>query len=254
MNRYWTQWITLGTAFATGLWLACLLGCSEPADNDTGRAVQLDGQPTNEKREMTFERMSPLVKAYQDINKVLQLGPGESQRMDAVKSKHKKKFQNWYATVWQENKKREKKFLDAVKNRSLRQLREMKTNGERAKMDECKKQERRMQVEFEKDLLEAIPEDKMDQWKAHRIAVLLLEFLEPLALSKDQVASIKSAAPNVVRSLGREKNWQGYGTSKLEKRFERTVLKPNQKVDFEKLKKKKIMRMLRWNNQSASGF
>ena len=222
-----------------------ICGCATPVSSQTDES---SSESPNPSQKLTFERMSPLVDAYRDVDQALDLNEMQGREIDKVKNSYQAKFENWYANQGVELKQLEKKFLNAAKRKDLVSMRKMKTNGERDRMSDFKKQERAMQVAFERELIAAIPAGKLDLWKAHRISVLLLEFLEPLELSKDQIQAVKNAGPKVIRNLGQEANWQGYGTSHLEKHFQRTVMLPAQESAFNGLIKKNRMRMLSWNN------
>ena len=241
----------LGTSFFVGLWIVSLCGCADPAEVQVALADGSTNPDSDAKHPFSFERMSPLAKDFKGIEQILNLAPAEAQKMNEVKARHQQKFESLYATEWKDHQKLEKEFLAAVKDRDLRKMREMKKNGKRAKMDAFVKKERSMQADFERDLINAIPATKMPDWKAYRISKLLLDFVTPLNLSNEQKAQLKTLAPTVIQSLGREKNWQGLGTDRLEKRMEASILTTDQKSEFETLKKKNKLRMLRWNNIST---
>ena len=237
-------------AVVTSTFFLALCGCTKPDAAGPAGSKNLAGKASSN-QPMTFERMSPLVNDYANIQQILKLSKEESQKLDSVKDKHKQVFKAWYATEWPKLKELEKEFLEAAKERNLKKINQMKSNGKRKQMDQFKQQERKMQIAFEKDLLAAIPENKLHVWKGHRMSELLIEFLNPLDLSKDQIQEIRQLAPAAADSVKREKNWQGIGTNNLEKMFERQILAADQKSDFEALKKKNKLRMLRWKNVSA---
>lgn len=224
-----------------------LLGCGVPTHSTATPDSQGTSQERNSSAKLTFERMSPLVDAYRDIAKVLDLNETQSQRFDTLYKKHREIFESWYADEGKELSERQQAALSAARRRDLAALRELNANGGKQRVAELHAQQRQMQENFEKELIAAVPPEKLTQWKAHRIATLLLAFLEPLRLSPKQISEIHKQAPEVIQWV-REANWQGYGTDRLEKRFEATIVTDQQREDFEKLKNANRLRMLRWNN------
>ena len=240
-----SNWIAGLTMLMTSL---LNLGCGIPIESGNRIAATKDErQQGSHDPAMTFERMSPLVEVYKEVGAILQLDDAEQKQIDEVLQKHQAIFENWYGNEWQELRKHQQAATNAAQKRDLASLQQLKANGGKERVAELHQQERQMQVNFETELLASIPSDKLEQWKSHRIATLLLTFLEPLNLSPQQIKEVRQQAPAVIRSMEKP-NWQGYGTDRLEKKFASTILKPNQRKDFEQLQKKNRLRMLRWNN------
>lgn len=233
--------------FVMLLFTLAMSGCDLPQESYSETRSGDSGVTSDAAESMTFERMSPLVEAYRDIANILNLSKAEQRQFELVFEKHKSIFTTWYANEWAELKSIQKKAMDAAKERNLAKMRQLNANGGKQRVAELHQQQREMQKAFEQELLATVPMDKLDQWKAHRITSLLLEFLQPLDLSEEQTALIRDQSLQVIRSNQKE-NWQGYGTDQLEKRFAKTIVHDDQQDAFLELQKKNRLRMLRWNN------
>lgn len=109
-------------------------------------------------------------------------------------------------------------------------------------------EKRRMQEEYEAAVVRAIPADKLKLWQADSISRTLLEFLEPLDLTAEQIQQVHNLAPSALQTVDdKDKQaWRLIGTSKLEDLVGQRVLSQDQKRPFEELLKNNKSRKLKW--------
>ena len=69
--------------------------------------------------------------------------------------------------------------------------------------------------------------------------------MEPLELTDDQKAEIRSESVSIARAVLKEKNPAAAGYLKLERSVEAKLLTPDQRSQFKAVKKKHPMRSLR---------
>lgn len=203
---------------------------------------------TPDKEEKSPAKLSKLVQQYAPIVEVLSLSDEEAAAFEAIHKRYGEDLAKWHESDGKEMRSLQKQALQAARNRDLAALNRLKAAGAKEKVAKFTAAERAIQKEYSTALIGAIPDDRLDRWKAYRVAVTLLDFLEPLNLTEAQKSSVHELAPTAIRSVSKESNWQGYGTSKLEKLFEKQILDADQQDEFETLKSKNKMRMLKWNN------
>ena len=238
--------------FAICFALAISSGCvgEKAATVDIGSQATADVSDNGETptEEAAVKPLSKLIKQYEPIANVLELNENEIAQIGSIHREYGDKLSQWHETDGKEMKAIQKQALQAARNRDKAALNRLNASGGKEKVAKFSQAEAAIQKAYAEALFDAIPGEKQDRWKAYRISTCLLEFLEPLNLSQEQMDSVRSLAPKAIRSIGNETNWQGYGTSKLEKLFETRVVTAEQKEDFENLKSKNRMRMLKWNN------
>ncbi|MEM9411472.1 MAG: hypothetical protein AAGA30_10180 [Planctomycetota bacterium] len=235
---------------ACNLILALVIGCFSGCGNAILDNAQLDDDP---KRPLTFERMTPLADAYRNIGETLDLDNENREEFDRIYEKHKQKFETWYEIEGKELVGYQVDAINKIKNiRSLKFTGSGVTEEMKKRVQELKEQERKLHSDFELDLLAAIPDGKLRQWKCHRMSFLVLEFFDPLKLDDGQINSVIKLAPRALAMLKKDQrsNWQGYGSSKLETLAAKQVLKESQIEQYQKMKKRNFSRLFRWNNPS----
>ncbi|MEM9413434.1 MAG: hypothetical protein AAGA30_20165 [Planctomycetota bacterium] len=228
----------------------CELGLSNSSEqttasnesSDTAKKIAAGTEGAKERK------LSRLTEQYASITEVLELNEAETTAIESIHQQFEEVLQQWQQTDGKEMRDLQKQALQAARNRDKAALNRLNAAGAKEKVARFNAAEKAIQKDYFDSLIAAIPADKLDRWKAHRISVCLLNFLEPLEIDDKQKNAIREMAPSVIRSIGNESNWQGYGTSRLEKLFESRVLDAAQNDQFEDLKSKNRMRMLKWNN------
>ena len=203
---------------------------------------------TPDKEENSPAQLSKLVEQYAPIVDVLSLNDEEAAAFEAIHKRYGEALAEWHESDGKEMRSLQKQALQAARNRDLAALNRLNAAGAKEKVAKFTAAQRAIQNEYAAALINAIPDDQLNRWKAYRVAVTLLDFLQPLNLTDAQKAAVHELAPTAIRSVGKESNWQGYGTSQLEKLFENQILDADQQDEFETLKSKNKMRMLKWNN------
>lgn len=81
-------------------------------------------------------------------------------------------------------------------------------------------------------------------WDGYLLAQRVTEHMQPLKLSQEQLASIRTEGVAAAQAVSEEENPAAAGYLKLEDAVEAKVLTPEQRAEFEVLKKKKPLRSL----------
>lgn len=232
--------VKLGLGLALALSTALTCGCLEP----DGSAKSNSGDVSKK----SAEQLSSLVAEYRDLNSCLELTEQEETKIAEVHLRFEKKLRSWYDKNHRELRQIQGNALDAARERDLKKLKQMNARGDKKRVAELYQEERELQGEYEATLIDAIPAAKLDTWKSHVIAKQLLEYLEPIDLSDDQIKQIQESAVVVISREGTNENWKGMGTRALEIVFARQIVSKSQQPGYDALKKSNRLRQLRWNN------
>ena len=234
--------------------LCFLAGCNSEkdapsADERQGQAELVpDNEKTTDEEKNPVPKLSKLEKQYEPIVEVLSLTDDEAAVFSKIHKHYGDALSKWNQTDGKEMRSLQRQALQAARNRDRAALNQLNAAGAKEKVAKFSAAEQSIQKEYSDALLDAVPDDQLNRWKAYRIAVNLLDFLAPLKLTDEQLDAVRDFAPKAIQSIGNESNWQGYGTSKLEKLFESNILSADQKDEFEMLKSKNKLRLLKWNN------
>ena len=233
-------------------WQGFILCCALFSFMSIGCHSRVGGESAKSDK-LTFERMSRLVEAYRNIGQILDLTPEQKQTFKEIFAEHKKRFEAFYDVDGKELVGYQVEAMNSIRNFRRFKFTGVPKNEQKTKrIAELNQQERTLQSNFEKDLLSAVPQDKLQRWKCYRISELVLEFFDPLELDNGQREKVRKLAPRALAMLRRKQqsNWQGYGASKLESLASKSVLNSVQRQSCEKLKFRKLAHASRWNNPS----
>lgn len=221
-------------------------GCNEPKTKRSRTRSSSSSKSTVAKK--TLSDWIPSSKLFRGLEIKLSLDKQQAKAINETHSQQKKIIENWYANEGKEMQRIRSKAFSAARKKDLNTFRKMESSGSKSRFDQLIAQERKLGKEYEAAMFASVPVEKLDLLKAHQISTLLVDYLSPLKLTEDQRKSIQDSALSVIEKIKSKKNWRGYGTSQLEKVFENSILLKKQKDQYQKLKKKNKLRMLKWNN------
>lgn len=212
------------------------IGCEKPS-NDA--AEKSEDTATAEKT----DDPSSLAVQYENVGDVLQLKPEEFDAIQAIHGHHKNLLETWQKDSGAELKKIRSKALKAAKNKDLNALRKMNASGQKQRVADLTNELRGMKKAYEAELLQALPADKLNQWKTHVVSGSFLELLKTLNLSPDQIEKVKTYAAQAAVKVKNEPKWLVLASAEIAKSFASDVT-PAQMDMFKKLKVKMAFRQL----------
>ena len=239
--------------YAAILTLTLCLGCKDPGNSPRASDSAPDqvGGEEGSKPEVPYGQyqLDQLAAGFNQVLASVQLDEQQSLELESFHKDSIQNLRNWYSENGPTIVAIRKKAFSAARSKNLAKLQKMKRGGDQATVEKLANEERKLLQNYREALEEKVPSDQKLNWQSDVITDKLLEFLAPLELTDMQKSEVKDLAPNALKRLGGKqlKNWRGYGTSELEKLFEKQVLPKQQIQSFEDLKKKNRIRMLKWS-------
>jgi len=107
--------------------------------------------------------------------------------------------------------------------------------------------EKEIQLEYEFELIRAIPDEKFALWQQDKISRTVMGIMESLDLTKEQVERVHELSSLALQQTSSQKHWHSDAAAKLEQLVEQQILTPVQQEDFETVKDQNRLRYLSWN-------
>lgn len=133
----------------------------------------------------------------------------------------------------------EQEMKSAARRRDLSTVQRVK-----AEATPLRTQLRDLIASHQADIHATLTPDNRLQWDAHQLAERLLELMETLELTPEQIDQIRDAALTAAQAKANEPNPAAAGYLHLEKSVEAGVLTPAQQGRFNQIKQKKPLRSL----------
>ena len=128
----------------------------------------------------------------------------------------------------------------AAKARDLAGLRQAK-----AKAEPLRNELRELLKTHESNIREALSPEYRLKWEAHQVSERILDLMQPLNLSDQQISQVRTEAISTVRASVNEPNPKAAAYLKLEQTVELSVLTAEQRQAFQEIKKKNPLRSLK---------
>ena len=237
------------------------IGCREPGpspdntDNpnaSTSHSAPDEGtQKTTKKKSYGDSQLRIIESEFAILKQSKQLAPAEKDGLNQFFAQRVTQIKDWYSKNGPKIVALRKEALEAARRKDLRKLKEMNKTGSKESVSNLVNQERKLLDEYRVELEKQIPKEAKLEWQSTIVSNQLLEFLEPLQLTENQMEQVRSSASQAIARLGRKQqdNWRGYGTAKLEEIFATKHLEASQKQAFEQLQKSNKMRMMKWGQK-----
>jgi pyoverdine/dityrosine biosynthesis protein Dit1 len=144
----------------------------------------------------------------------------------------------------------EKQMKKAAKNRNLREMKQL--IGEAKPLRSFYKGIIKTHHE---NILKALSPDKRKQWNAYRLADELINLMEPLGLSDDQIRQIQRSALSSIEKTINQSNVQNKTMSRaylnLTRTMENDVLTERQRQAYGQIKRKILIRSLKFTDDKC---
>lgn len=241
MSRRWVPVLFLVGAVL--LVNGCSGSPSSVADSGEQARDNADGDGTH----TVNKNLQDLEARFSELLQTVELADKEANTLKQTHGQHLATLKQWYENNSATLKEIRGNALKAARDRDMEKFRSMNARGDKETVARLAEEERQLIKEYRNAIFQVIPESQQKVWQAHVISTQLLEFLQPLELTDKEIGQICDLAPTALRQVKGQENWQGYGTTNLEKLFEQRVLPAGRRAEFDELKKKNRLRMLKWN-------
>lgn len=234
--------MTVWNARAFLILLICVFtGCSAP---DSGTA----GSDSGGKSAYGSKQLARCEASFEEMKAVLKLDAAAESELANVHEAHTKKMKDWFDESGVELVALRKEALDAAREKDLAKLREMEADGKKKRVTELTEEERVLVADHLELLLDSVEPAQATSYKAHVITKQLIEFLDPIELTGEQVAEVNKLAEKVISRIAPNQVWRSEGTISLEKEVLSQVLSAEQRSQYDEFDRSKGLQRLQWSN------
>ena len=177
---------------------------------------------------------------YEQMNTVLELPDQEKAKLKAAFEAYAEAVTQWWTEKGAELPQFEQQMKRAVKARDLAGLRRAK-----AKAEPLRNELRELLKTHESNIREVLSPKYRLKWEAHQVSERILDLMQPLNLSDQQISQVRTEALSTVRASVNEPNPKAAAYLKLEQTVELSVLTAQQRQTFQEIKKKSPLRSLK---------
>ena len=175
------------------------------------------------------------------MNAVLELSDQEQATLKAAFEARVEAVTQWGTEKRATLVKYEQQMKQAAKDRDLVGLRQAK-----AKAEPLRNELRELLKTHRSKIREALSPEYRFKWDAHQVSERILDLMQPLNLTDQQISQVQAKALSTVRASVNQPNPQAAAYMELEQTVERNVLTAEQSQAFEEIKKKNPLRSLKW--------
>ncbi len=178
---------------------------------------------------------------YEQISAVLELSDQDKAKLKAAFEARAEALTQWWTEKGATLAQFEQQMKQAAKDRDLTGFRQAK-----AKAQPLRNEFRKLLKTHRSNILEALSPEYRLKWEAHLVSERILELLQPLNLSDQQISQVRTEALSSVSASVNKPNPRAAAYMKLEQTVERSVLSAEQRQTFQEIKKKIPLRSLNW--------
>jgi len=171
---------------------------------------------------------------------VLELSDQEKAKLKTAFEARAEAITRWRAENGAKLAQFEQEMKQAAKARDLADLRQAKSKAE-----PLRNELRELSQTHQANIREALSPEYRRQWEAHQVSERILDIMQPLTLSDQQISQVRTEAISAVRASVNEPNPGSAAYLKLERMVELSVLETEQRQAFQEIKKKNPLRSLR---------
>lgn len=168
---------------------------------------------------------------YEQMNAVLELSDQERVELKAAFEARAAAFTQWQKEKGSDLDQFEQQMKQAAKARDLADLKRAT-----AKATPLRNELREILKTHQSNIQEALSPKLRLKWEAHEVSELVLDLMQPLSLSDQQVAQVRTEALSTARASADEPNPRAAAYLNLEQNVERSVLTAEQRQAFQELR------------------
>ena len=177
---------------------------------------------------------------YEQMNAVLELSDQEKAKLKAAFEARAEAITQWGTKNGEKLAQFEQQMKQAAKARDLSGLRRAK-----AKAEPIRDELRELLKTHESNIREVLSPKYRLKWEANQLSERILDLMQPLKLSDQQIAEVRTETLSIVRASVNEPNPKAAAYLKLEQTVELSVLAAEQRQAFQEIKKKNPLRSLK---------
>jgi hypothetical protein len=177
---------------------------------------------------------------YEQMNAVLELSDQEKAKLKAAFEARAEAIMQWWTEKGAKLSQFEQQMKQGAKAGDLAGLRQAK-----AKAEPLRNELRELLKTHESDIREVLSPKYRLKWEAHQVSERILDIMQPLKLSDQQISQVRAEALSIVRASLNEPNPKAAAYMKLEQTIELSVLRAEQRQAFREIKKKNPLRSLK---------
>ena len=208
--------------------IATLFGCGQPAP-ESGSTPQ----PGETNSESTAPETPDWTDEFVEMQSALAMSDEESAKVQAAFEKREVEVSAWMATHGAQLEKLEKTMRTAARSRDLAGVR-----NATSKAKPLRDALRELIATHTKTIPAALSEDNQSAWVAYQLSQEVLEPMEDLNLTPEQIEQIEVESHSVMQSAVDKTEPQPASVMALQKFAETKVLTKAQVVDYQSIKKK----------------
>ncbi len=178
---------------------------------------------------------------YEQISAVLELSDQEKSKLKAAFEARAEALTQWWTEKGAKLAQFERQMKRAAKDRDLTGFRRAT-----AKAKPLRNELGRLLKTHRSNILEALSPEYRLKWDAHQVSERILDLMQPLNLSDQQITQVRTEALSTVRASVNKPNPRAAAYMKLELTVERSVLTTEQRQAYQEIKKKNSLRSLKW--------
>ncbi len=240
------KWCSFALLFTC--WLGCVPKPSTVETNDGERGQQagiLGNQQGQQTLNLPFS--TAIINRWEDLvtemTSVLKLDDHQQKTIKLVIETEVANIKAWIGENGSVLKDLDQRVIDAAKSRDLGEMRKLVEQGVSLKQEVTA-----LYDGYKQSVLQALPEEKRNEWQAHLLLKRFNDLVDELELSPDQEEAIGRLAVSAAAKSGGLANWEGDGILQLRKMFEQQVLEADQMEAWESLNKNNPLRWLPTGN------
>ena len=177
---------------------------------------------------------------YEQMNTVLELSDQEKAKLKAAFEARAEAITQWGTKNGEKLAQFEQQMKQAAKARDLSGLRRAK-----AKAEPIRDELRELLKTHESNIREVLSPKYRLKWEAHQVSERILDLMQPLNLSDQQISQVRTESLSTVNASANEPNPKAAAYMKLEQTVELSVLAAEQRQAFQEIKKKNPLRSLK---------
>jgi hypothetical protein len=176
---------------------------------------------------------------YEQISAVPGLSDQEKAKLKAALEARAEALTEWRTEEGAELAQFEQQMKQTAEARDLTGLRAAK-----AKAEPLRDELRELLETHRSNIREALSPKHQLEWEAHQVSERVLDLMQPLDLSDQQISQVRTEALSTVRTSVNESNPGAAAYLKLEQTLEVSVLTAEQRQAFQEIKRKNPLRSL----------